>query len=226
MKNLFLLPSDKPSRLAILHNGKFHIGTSWKKDFNVNPQNIYITNDEEIKEGDWFINTANNFISFASEEDKDLNNFSYVKKIILTDNKDLIKDGVQAIPDEFLEWFIKNPSCEVIEVEREKSIGYAGDRQRAFYGGYKIIIPKEEPKKVGEYQQDLFSYLHDLGITALQSEMQEIERIVLNMQKEQDKKMYSEEDLREAFFSGCQSERQIKPRIKSWEQWFEKFKNK
>jgi hypothetical protein len=44
---------------------------------------------------------------------------------------------------------VKNPSCEEVEVEREKSIGYAGDRQRTFYGGYKIIIPKEEPKQVG-----------------------------------------------------------------------------
>jgi hypothetical protein len=37
---------------------------------------------------------------------------------------------------------------------------------------------------------------------------------------------YSEEDIKEAFFSGCQSERQIKPRIKCWEQWFEQFKKK
>jgi hypothetical protein len=41
---------------------------------------------------------------------------------------------------------------------------------------------------VGEYQQELFNYLSDLGIIALQSEMQEIERIVL-------KRMYSEEEV-------------------------------
>jgi hypothetical protein len=44
--------------------------------------------------------------------------------------------------------------------------------------------------------------------------------------KWQQKRMYSEEDIKEAFFSGCQSERQIKPRIKCWEQWFEQFKKK
>ena len=38
------------------------------------------------------------------------------KKIILTDNQDLINDGVQPIPDEFLEWFVKNPSCESVEI--------------------------------------------------------------------------------------------------------------
>jgi len=37
---------------------------------------------------------------------------------------------------------------------------------------------------------------------------------------------YSEEDLKHAFFSGCQSERQFKPRIKCWEEWFEQFKKK
>jgi hypothetical protein len=44
--------------------------------------------------------------------------------------------------------------------------------------------------------------------------------------KWQAERMYSEEDIKEAFFSGCQSERQIKPRIKCWEQWFEQFKKK
>ena len=44
--------------------------------------------------------------------------------------------------------------------------------------------------------------------------------------KWQAEKMYSEEDLKEAFFSGCQSERQIKPRIKCWNEWFEQFKKK
>ena len=46
MKNIHILPTEKPSRLAILHNGNLHIGTNFKKDLNVNPQNIYITSDE------------------------------------------------------------------------------------------------------------------------------------------------------------------------------------
>lgn len=46
----------------------------------------------------------------------------------------------------------------------KKSTGYAGDRQRTFYGKYKIIIPKEEPKQtVQEYeQQGLEKYSHEL----------------------------------------------------------------
>jgi hypothetical protein len=52
----------------------------------------------------------------------------------------LIKDGVQAIDDEFLEWFVKNPSCEEVEVVKTAPI-------RPFGSLYKIIIPKEEPKQ-------------------------------------------------------------------------------
>jgi hypothetical protein len=39
-------------------------------------------------------------------------------------------------------------------------------------------------------------------------------------------RMYSDEDLKHAFFSGCQSEREFKPRIKCWEEFIEKFKKK
>jgi hypothetical protein len=40
------------------------------------------------------------------------------------------------------------------------------------------------------------------------------------------KRMFSEEELKNAFFSGCQSEREIKPRIKCWKEWYENFKKK
>jgi hypothetical protein len=42
----------------------------------------------------------------------------HYQKIILTTDKDLTKDGVQSIDDEFLEWFVKNPSWEEVEVEK------------------------------------------------------------------------------------------------------------
>jgi hypothetical protein len=44
--------------------------------------------------------------------------------------------------------------------------------------------------------------------------------------KWQQERMYSEEDLREAFFSGCQSERQFKPRAACWQNFIEQFKKK
>jgi hypothetical protein len=75
------------------------------------------------------------------EEEGDLTNW---KKIILTTDQDLIADGVQAIDDEFLEWFVKNPSCEFVEWDKNYNRG-----NEKYY--YKIIIPQEEPEKlIGE----------------------------------------------------------------------------
>jgi hypothetical protein len=64
------------------------------------------------------------------------------QKIILTTDQELIKDGVQAIDDEFLEWFVKNPSCESVEVD--KNWNYPLDKSWE----YKLrIIPKDEAKE-------------------------------------------------------------------------------
>jgi len=42
--------------------------------------------------------------------------------------------------------------------------------------------------------------------------------------KWQEKRMYSEEDLKHAFLRGCQSERQVKPRIDCWNEFIKEFK--
>ena len=102
--------------------------------------NIYITSDEEIKERDWHLNIVTNKISKYNIGLLNPNRSNY-KKIILTTDQDLIKDGVQAIDDEFLEWFVKNPSCERVEVD--KNWNYPLDKNWE----YKIIIPQEEPKQ-------------------------------------------------------------------------------
>ena len=113
MKNIHVLATDKPSRLYLGNNGNFVFGMmqtliqSRNDDFT--NQNIYITSDEEIKVGDWFISLYSNSIQKELKLDCTLNKDAY-KKIILTTDQDLIKDGVQAIDDEFLEWFVKNPS--------------------------------------------------------------------------------------------------------------------
>ena len=129
-------------------------------------QNIYITSDEEIKEGDWFIfkddnaylfqsigNTDNTHIKVKSDNEFGYGdwNIDYCKKIILTTDDQLIKDGVQDINDEFLEWFVKNPSCEEVGVERVALNEYGSEISVIQYGfakiGYKIIMAKEELKQ-------------------------------------------------------------------------------
>ena len=152
MKNIHILPTDKPSRLHeydyLSPMGLSKEPLQWRLG-----RNIYITSDEKIKNEDWCITAKGNLLQMI-EEDTVLG-FALLgcEKIILTTDQDLIKDGVQAIDDEFLEWFVKNPSCEEVEVETYfKKIGVETDANGyrvvdVLGKNYKIIIPKEEPKQ-------------------------------------------------------------------------------
>ena len=108
---------------------------------------LFITSDEEIKGGDWTFDGVNLY-KWTKDDFEDClynpgaKNYKGCKKVILTTDQDLIEDGVQAIDDEFLEWFVKNPSCEFLEVQ--KFFGFAEN--------YLIIIPQEELKyPIGGY---------------------------------------------------------------------------
>jgi hypothetical protein len=169
MKNIHILPTDKPSRLALQLDCKpsynlqlSKIADDWTHNWE--KQNIYITSDEEIKEGDWCLDLMNDKIYVATKvvlhNLKSLEYEEYLKKIILTTDQDLIKDGVQAIDDDFLEWFVKNPSCEEVEVDESNLL----NTSRTYLGvdKYKIIIPKKEPKQdqiqENHYDRNSLSY--------------------------------------------------------------------
>jgi hypothetical protein len=153
MKNIHLISTDKPSRIVKNTNNQIKLTIqTLPKDLELGcyPQNIYITNDKKIKEGDWHFNLALNLV----EKTTSFHNGLLCEKIILTTDQDLIKDGVRAIDDEFLEWFVKNPSCERVEVEIKPmfpmySTFIESIDNPPFYGNLKrkIIIPQEEPKQ-------------------------------------------------------------------------------
>jgi len=124
MKNIHVLPTPKPSRFTFI---KYYSYYRFREDEFINDdahqnQHIYITSDEALPYdssifdsgafyhidpvGDVHIITKHTFKP----------NPHFCKRIILTTDQDLIKDGVQAIDDEFLEWFVKNPSCENIPI--------------------------------------------------------------------------------------------------------------
>jgi hypothetical protein len=137
MKNIHIIPTDKPSRLYKHNELGFKLLAPVEHEigaYNGSNQNIYITNDEEIKEGDYVINNLDKLIGKSIRElnSAEIKDREY-SKIILTTDQDLINDGVQAIDNEFLEWFVKNPSCESVDINRD-------------WGYPKIIIPQEEPK--------------------------------------------------------------------------------
>jgi hypothetical protein len=145
MKNIHLIATDKPSRLHF--DGELFLSPNYQDSKTINSivegRNIYITSDEEIKIGNWVLNIDENTIFKPSTyeiyhiKNSEAKYYEYCKKIILTTDQDLIKDGVQAIDDEFLKWFVKNPSCESVDV------GLFPKFSNNLYG---IIIPKEEPK--------------------------------------------------------------------------------
>ena len=157
MKNIHLLPTDKFQNIKLsLFENKLYLGDIASTAL---PQHIYITSDEEIKAGDWFIGLKYNkiFKTVLLESGK-IRSYYYThlpiecKKIILTTDQELIKDGVQAIDDEFLEWFVRIPNCEEVCIKRVAN----GVANHKLTYEYKIIIPKEEPK-----QETLENYVLD-----------------------------------------------------------------
>ena len=150
MKNIHVLPTDKPSRLWMTKLGNLarcHDIKPIKEELGHNV-NIYITSDEKPKLNDWFLDTIDKVVFKVTYEDiltTQLDGLpSNFKKIILTTDQDLIADGVQAIDDTFLEWFVKNPSCEKVDVEKEEYILQHLFKPQEYKFRFKIIIPKEK----------------------------------------------------------------------------------
>lgn len=151
MKNIFLLPTPKPSRLWVTKLGNLTRCHDIKpiKETLGNNVNIYITDNSEIKEGDWVI-TNNDLLAKVITELAW--HFINSKKIILTTDQYLIKDGIQSIDDEFLGWFVKNSSCESVEIANSL-VRISGFNWKT---DYKIIIPKEELKQRLEKYSERF----------------------------------------------------------------------
>jgi hypothetical protein len=131
-KNIHIIPTNKPTGIFESKNG-LHFSIIEKIRYGeFKGFHIYITNDEEIKDG-W---SYDRMMKSIGKRDN-----VYSSKIILTTDPDLIANGVQAIDDDFLEWFVKNPSCEYIEVNYDvfEKTGNISVWE------YDIIIPQEEP---------------------------------------------------------------------------------
>ena len=151
MKNIHLIPTDKPSRLYS-KDGNHILDTTMAIDWYISsacykPQNIYITSSNDIGVGDYYYLPRVNSIYKCIEDATGLNleRRLGVGKIVLTTDPELINDGVQGIDDEFLNWFINNPGCEYVKVEVTEIsciIPNFGDVDK-----YRIVIPNEEPKQ-------------------------------------------------------------------------------
>ena len=239
MKNVFVLPTDKPSRLFRDSFGKLLYSINIDQEQkHFAPQHLYITSDEEINEGNWFYDLDTKYVKIKQSWENSHLNFNG-KKIILTTDQDLIKEGVQAIDDEFLEWFVKNPSCEYVEVSEDyfkpSNMVYGHDTEP-----YKIIIPKEEIQPQQIWNEEKME-----GVKKLIQEQETLEEVAekeaslfyekgsldwnkyrqvfIEGAKWQQERSYSEEDIREAFLAGVDKESY---RGLNFDEWFEQFKKK
>jgi hypothetical protein len=240
MKNIHILPTEK-ARLYI-HQGKLYDNkkTMHIPDGTQIPHHIYITSNEEIKEGDWVYHYASHKM------------FKYdgnglcveVEKIILTTDQDLIADGVQAIDDKFLEWFVKNPSCESVEIERTLN-DYWKNLQLHYEFYYKIIIPQEELEQYTseEAAEKEFPLIDTEWCRTGACEEENLHLLghrksFIKGAKWQEERMYSEEDLRKAFSAGrtvynykgeweeTYSDQMTSSKYEDFIEWFEQFKTK
>jgi len=212
MKNVHVIPTDKPSRLFIdIDDNKLKITVPIGGEHMMN-QHIYITSDEEIKDC-WVLNTHTNEVYFLEGY---YGIQPITKKIILTDDKDLIADGVQAIDDTFLEWFVKNPSCEKVEVDSFVKYNPIV---------YQIILPKPKQETLEEAADMLFD-----NVFGQTMNIQWAKEKAIELAKWQQERMYSEEEVRQiinSFEKLCynyQSNKDWFPSKKS--EWFKQFKKK
>jgi hypothetical protein len=224
MKNIHVLPTTQPSRLVKIKDTFFI--TSSVDIPGGTFYNIYITSDEEIRKNDYYIH--NNRIGQSAGGEQEKGDYKNCKKIILTTDKRLIADGVQAIEDEFLGWFVKNPTCESIDVVTHyPTIDDEGDNSLSKQY-YTINIPQEEPKQetleYGLLQHIKFCL--ECGNEAQAIRL--IEKYGFEKQ-EQDKKMYSEEDMKRCWQEATEDMRKQFSTSYSgttFEKFIEQFNNK
>ena len=190
MKNIHILPTDKPSNGFILGKcikelSDVKIGQFTKTYYLMfseeyfQPHNIYITSDEQLKYNDYYTVDGKK-IYYCNTLNPSRNNHD--KKIILTTDQELIKNGVQSIDDEFLEWFVKNPSCEEVEV------------LRCPIEGLYTIIPKEEPKKVLT-EEDIFNQKDIDAVTDYINKEQQKQHLIDMMKSDEELGLYDDTEI-------------------------------
>ena len=142
MKNIYILPTDKPTRVH--KDSELFISPKYQLSKSINSivegLNIYITSDDYIGFS-WYIDTDSNRVRKGVIDDE---RYWKVrpdyKKIILTTDQDLIKEGVADLFQQnyaFIEYLIKH-----IDTQWAKVIPLMSNNGRALFG-YKVETPGE-----------------------------------------------------------------------------------
>ena len=234
MKNIHLIPTSKPSRLHLAYNKNYYLSiepfvqldTKNYKSFN-----IYITSDEEINQQTkpcCCINTIKNtwdddLIYYQGSMPQ--YHYKGFKKIILSTDQELIEYGIQPIDDTFLEWFVKNPSCEEVktrkigeewiynaDVPKEPKQTDENGKPLTYWGGLEEPIQETIEEAADSYSSN--------PIFRIGTPRQDIKRGFELGAKWQAERMYSEEDMTNyAMFI-------LLNKLITPKEWFEQFKKK
>jgi hypothetical protein len=276
MKNIFLLPTDKPSYLFIIDKSKMFVPEAPYLSYSTvggrvhktegsdiyRPHFIYITNAEKFKKDEW-VTDGIEVIKASSKvvDAQGLVNRRDWRKVALTNDTSLIEDGVQQVSSSFLSFYAENP-VDYVRVEK-----WLDDEGKKFYS--LNFPPKEiktEEKCKGSFK-DCFKTLNECtcgniidnwleknGNPEISKQVEReaelyptINKIIdggKNLPKgfevsrgqaidyafdvalEVAEKMYSEEDLHNAFYNGWiyRGENYTFPKAKK--EWLEQFKNR
>jgi hypothetical protein len=133
MKNVHIIERPTIEILGVTPYGKSE--SNYQIECFLASRNIHITSNEYIGLN-WYLDGDLVRKGVIDDEDYWSVRKDY-KKIVMTTDKKLIKDGVQPIPEDFLKWLVENPTCEEVVVIKEY---FWEDTFR----GYSLSFPKEE----------------------------------------------------------------------------------
>jgi len=155
MKNIFLIPTPKESRLwRDLDSNKLTFDNLSKPNSNectkCSNEYVYITSDEKFIR-DEYITDGIEVIKASPKlvDAQGLVNRRDWKKIVMTNDLELIEDGIQQIGDLFFRWFVLNPTCQEVEIGKTNKLidNYADEEKNKWEVRYHIYDIHEKPKK-------------------------------------------------------------------------------
>jgi hypothetical protein len=237
MKNIYLIPTDKPSRLGLHQDNKLNLHDDV---ITLNPphfrsQNIYITNDEEIKED--YVIAYGVVIKVMMFDDKILYFVNGTKakredckKIIMTTDQDLIADGIEQISEDTLLKIVEhiNSGKNIEAKQRAKNyMSLKGALEpKDVVLGYKTsldaqMLDRIEPKQETNLEESAESFAHNYFEMHETNNYKALKQGFKEGAKYEAERMYSEEDMEEAFTNGLN-----RSFDSDFDRWIEQFKKK
>lgn len=124
MKNVFLLPTENKSNIVLLkeNNRLYYHPMILSINPNIIPQYVYITTEEKFTENEYLTDGIEVIqATLKLVEAQGLVDRRKWKKIIITNDPELIENGVQKVTHSFLNWLSENQTCERVEIKTIES---------------------------------------------------------------------------------------------------------